>query len=81
MKRHSSLVCWAAYIAVGLWGVVSFLVLFGESDLQHPMTPTRFFALKAAALASLYACFKVFGLLERKGLLPPIILKMTQEED
>ncbi len=57
---------------LGIWGVLSFMVLAGEESPMNPMPFAEYFWTKLAAAASLALCILVGVFCYRKGWLPEI---------
>lgn len=55
-----------------LWGLFSLILLAGDDNPTNPMSLTRFFLIKGAALVSLLACIFTGKYLSRKGKLPEV---------
>ena len=66
MKKK--IIQWGLMTVLGLWGMVSFMVLAGEEAPDVCMTLGDFFLIKALAITS-FLCGKW---LSKKGLLPEI---------
>lgn len=79
MKKK--IIQWAVYSIIGAWGFLSFLLLAGESNPSEPMSNTRFIAIKAAAMASLYICYRVGKYCDLRGLFPEFKLPEDEMED
>lgn len=71
MKSNKT-VKWAIFYAIGLWAMLSFIVLAGDEDPQNPMPLLDFFLIKTGALASFALSLWVGKLLNRAGFLPEI---------
>lgn len=79
MKK--SIIQWAVYSIIGIWGFLSILVIFGDENPFEPISNIRFFAIKAAALASLYACYRVGKICDERRLFPEFKLPEEDMED
>ena len=63
---------WGLMTVLGLWGMVSFMVLAGEEAPDVCMTLGDFFLIKALAITSFSGCILCGKWLSKKGLLPEI---------
>ena len=78
MKKK--IIQWGLMTVLGLWGMVSFMVLAGEEAPEVCMTLGDFFLIKALAITSFSGCILCGKWLSKKGLLPEISIhgKATQ---
>ena len=70
MKKK--IIQWGLMTVLGLWGMVSFMVLAGEEAPEVSMTLGDFFLIKALAITSFSGCILCGKWLSKKGLLPEI---------
>lgn len=70
MKKK--IIQWGLMTVLGLWGMVSFMVLVGEEAPEVCMTLGDFFLIKALAITSFSGCIRCGKWLSKKGLLPEI---------
>lgn len=70
MKKK--IIQWGLMTVLGLWGMVSFMVLAGEEAPEVCMTLGDFFLIKALAITSFSGCILCGKCLSKKGLLPEI---------
>ena len=73
MKKK--IIQWGLMTVLGLWGMVSFMVLAGEEAPEVCMTLGDFFLIKALAITSFSGCILCGKWLSKKGLLPEIIIQ------
>ena len=75
MKKK--IIQWGLMTVLGLWGMVSFMVLAGEEAPDVCMTLGDFFLIKALAITSFSGCILCGKWLSKKGLLPEINILFT----
>lgn len=69
-QQKSKSVQWVILWALGIWGILSFLVLAGDENPDNPVSLNEFLLIKAAGVASLLLCCLVGKRLYRGGYLP-----------
>lgn len=74
MKKK--IIQYALFYAVGIWGIISIIILAGEEAPGHPMSLTEFLGLKLTGMASFILCVLAGRWLNKRGLFPEI-----KEED
>ena len=77
MKQHSKFIQWLVLSLLGIWGLISFIILACEEDPINPLSFEKFFLIKGAAGLSLYLCVRLGSWLNSKGLIP----EMSEEDD
>lgn len=70
MKKK--IIQWGLMTVLGVWGMVSFMVLAGEEAPDTCMSLGDFILIKALAVTSLAGCILCGKWLYKKGLLPEI---------
>lgn len=65
--------------ALGIWGILSIIVLAGEDIPGEPMSDAKFYGTKIAAIVSFALCLLTGRYLNRKGMLPDV--KEEEEND
>lgn len=70
MKAPHKYVQWAIVSALFGVGFTALLVLAGEDDSANPMPTGEWYLIKAAAVAVVYACYRLGRFLHNLGLLP-----------
>lgn len=77
-RKYTELGKWVLFYALGIVGVLAFMVLAGEID-EMPLG--KFFLYKMVAMAVLALCFYIGKRLHRAGLLPTKIYEEIEEDE
>lgn len=77
-RKYSELGKWVLFYALGIIGVIAFMVLAGEND---EMPFGTFLLYKMAAMAVLALCYCIGKRLYRAGLFPEKIYKELEDDE
>lgn len=67
MKKRSKFIQWVITSLIGVWGVVSFLLIACEENPSEPSSPTAFFIVKVFGIISLFLCILACRWLNKRG--------------
>ncbi len=69
---------WILFVVLSSWLIIAFIMVCGEPTGE--LRFIEFFCIKCMALAGLYGGVNAAAALHRKGLLPPFIDEITEED-